>query len=243
MTTLADSSASPPASTSPTPPTPPTAPAAAAAPATTSTTSPTSLLNAPAPFVADPTKTDAENATAKAAHEAAAPAKASDTPAAPFVPLTVADFKLPDGLVADTPLQTEFLDILNDRTLAPKDLAQKLIDLQAKGLAQASEKNSSAWNDLQTNWKNEVNTDKDIGGDKLPAVLTRIDLGLKKFGSDETRKAFDMTGAGNNPAIIKFVNNILSALGEGTLVPGAKPGGIGTTEAQMAAKLYPTMTK
>ena len=156
--------ASPATTTTPTPT--PATPASPAAPA-----APTSLVGTPAApaaewkeYVPDPAKSEADNATAKAAHDAtkpAAPATAPDPKAVAPIDFSK-DIKLPEGFVADEALSKEFTDVINDDKLSRAERAQKLIDLQAKAMASLSEAGKTAWNTLQTDWQAKVQADPDV---------------------------------------------------------------------------------
>jgi len=166
----------------------------------------------------------------------------TDKPAetqAEFVPLTAEDIKLPEGdnFVVDEELRDEFLGVVNNQELSPKDRAQGLLDLYTKAATKASETASNEWNELQTKWQGEVKADAEIGGAKLPETLGRIGQLIDQYGDAETRTAFDLTGAGNNPAVIKFLNKVAAKLVEGGPVSG-QPAAV---ESSTAAKLFPTM--
>lgn len=208
-----------PAPTTTTPPTPP---------ATLATESVTTPTTAPAPPVEDGKKEDAE---------AIAPA-----------PLTAADISIPEDFKAlvNPELQTEFLSVMNNANLSRKELAQALTDLQAKAQREASEKGSQAWVDLQKSWRDAVV--KEYGEAQVPALQARIGGLLDKYGDQEVRQAFDLTGAGNNPAIIRFINKIALAMGETAkpVAPGASnPGALGDrlSDEALGAALYPSMVK
>jgi len=175
--------------------------------------------------VPDPAKSEADNATAKAAHDAtkpAAPAAAPDPKAVAPIDFSK-DIKLPEGFVADEALSKEFTDVINDDKLSRAERAQKLIDLQAKAMASLSEAGKTAWNTLQTDWQAKVQADPDVGGAKLPSVLQNISTLLDNYGTRELREVFTLTGAGNNVEMVKFLNKIAAKLNEGGPVSGAPP--------------------
>src|SRR3990172_1633324 len=157
----------------------------------------------------------------------------------PFVPLTAETVKLPEGFTVDEPTMTSFLEVMNDRELSAADRAQKLIDLQASVLTQASEANSKAWDELQETWKGEVKADPEIGGAKFDLTVSNISKLLDQYGSKETRDAFSLTGAGNNPHIVKFMSKLATQLTEGNPVLG-NPGATSTTAAE---RMFPSMKK
>lgn len=152
-------------------------------------------------------------------------------------PLVAEDISFPDGFEVDATLRDEFLALANDKDKSPKERAQALVDLQVKAATAASEASSKAWTDMQESWKAEVRADAEIGGAKLDATIGRIGRLIDEYGSDGLREAFDMTGAGNNPAVIRFLAKIADVVTEGPAVPGT-PAQSETTAAQ---RLFPSM--
>lgn len=156
-----------------------------------------------------------------------------------FVPLTSEDVKFPEGMTVADGDRDSFLGILNNREMTPVQQAQALVDLQAKVSKEASEAGSQAWTQLQESWVNEVKADAEVGGAKLEPALASIGKLIDQHGSPELRAALDLTGAGNNVHVIKFLNKVATALTEGGHVSGAPGGG----EQSLADALYPTMKK
>lgn len=156
-----------------------------------------------------------------------------------FVPLTAEDLKFPEGMSVDDAARDDFLGILNNREMTPAQQAQALVDLQAKVATQASEAGSQAWTTLQETWVKDVKADPDIGGAKLEPALASIGKLIESHGSPELRAVMDLTGAGNNVHVIKFLSNIAKSLTEGGHVSGTP----GSTEQSVADLLYPTMKK
>lgn len=185
-------------------------------------------------FKPDPGKTEVENATAKAAWDAEQAAKAKppeETPEQkaakeaaaknavskdnPFKP---EELKLPDGVKIDETTSKSFVDLVNKFGIG-RDAAAELVNLQVAAMKAASEKGDSAWNDMQTEWQNNIKADPDFAGDKFTTAQAGIGQLLTKYGDAATRAAFDLTGAGNNPAIFKMLSKIAQDLTE----PGPRP--------------------
>lgn len=157
---------------------------------------------------------------------------------APVAALTAADLALPEGFVADEALQTEFLGVLN-KGLPPKELANELIKLQAKSLTTASEQGSREFETLQGQWRDQCMADPEFGGTKLEQNVVNISKLLDKFGDAEARQAFDITGAGNNPAVFRMMSRIAAVLAE----PGPIGGLPGANPKTAADILYPNQGK
>lgn len=174
------------------------------------------------------------------------PPKADDPPADPskedsaeeVVPLTADDITIPDGYSVDDELRDEFLGVLNNRELSPKEQGQALIDLQLKAVQKASETSSAAWTEMQTQWKGEVKADAEVGGDKLQPALANINRLINEYGSDEVVKVLDLTGAGNNVHMIKMFAKIADKLVE----PEAPASGLPTNQrGDAASRMFPSM--
>lgn len=162
-------------------------------------------------------------------------------PAAPeFVPLTASDITFPEGMTVQDADRDSFLGILNNREMTPAQQAQALVDLQATVAQQASEAGSQAWTDMQDQWVNEVRNDPDVGGQRFDANIANIGKLIDEFGSDEPRAVMDITGAGNNVHVVKFLANVASRLTEGSQISGGNPT---MTEASVADLMYPSMKK
>lgn len=154
-------------------------------------------------------------------------------------PLTVEDITVPEGFELQPEMATEFLEILNGDQ-SPKDRVNALIGLHAKVLSEAQEADSKAWDEMQTKWKDEAKADPDIGGAKLQPTLTNIGKLIDEFGNDDLRSVFNLTGAGNNPHMIKFLSKIADTLTEGKFFKAGSPGAQDDPNAA-AARLFPSM--
>jgi hypothetical protein len=160
----------------------------------------------------------------------------SETDDAPIV-LTVEDITFPDGVEVDETLRDEFLAVLNDRDKPVKEQAQALIDLQVKAAQAASEASSKQWGEMQTQWKDEVKADPDIGGEKLQPAIANIGKLIEQYGSTDLVKVLDFTGAGNNVHMIKFLAGMAEKLTEGTPTTGTPT----NQQTDAAARMFPSM--
>lgn len=154
-------------------------------------------------------------------------------------PLTVESLTIPEGFEVEPELAKDFLEILNG-DMQPKDRANALLALHGKTISTALEADSKLWDDMQTEWKDEVKADPDIGGAKLQPTLANVGKLLSEFGTDELKGVFDSTGAGNNVHMIKFLNVIADKLTEGKFFKAGSPSGQDDPNAA-AARLFPSM--
>lgn len=157
--------------------------------------------------------------------------------AEPAAPLTAEDITVPEGFEVDEALRDSLLETMNNADLSAKDRTAALIDLHTKALTQASEMASKQWDDLQEQWQNEAKADPVIGGQKLPQAIASISKLVTEYGTPELAQVFEMTGAGNNPHMIKFLYNVAAKMTEGGFSPGSPAGG-DTTAAQ---RMFPSM--
>jgi hypothetical protein len=204
----------------PAPPSPPASPPPDSPPAspTSSTTTPTVTAPDGSPSTV---LTEAAHAPDPAA--AAEPPK-TETPEE-TTPFDVSKLTFPEELgKPDEGVLNEFGEVAKSLNLT-QDGAQKLADLHTKVLQSASEANTQAWKTTIEGWQNEIKADPEIGGDKLKVHQTNFArvLADPRFHVDGVLEALDLTGAGSNPAINRFIAKVVSALTEGGIVQG-EPG-------------------
>lgn len=152
-------------------------------------------------------------------------------------PLTVEDISIPEGMEIPDELRDEFLTVMNDGEMTPKDRAQALIDLQAKAAQEASEAASQAFVTQQQAWQDEVKADPDIGGAKFDATIKGISRLVDQYGTDEFVQVMASTGAGNNIHVVKFFHQLAQKLNEPAPVNGAPV----ATQEDAASRLFPSM--
>lgn len=233
------------------PPDPVPTPTPTPSPSPTPTPSPAPVeFDYTKPFAADAAKTVEENAAAqkaydegkvkfesdkKAADEKAAQDKANDTKQTPF---KADEIKLPEGMTLDETVSKDFVELVNKHGL-PRSAVADLVNLQAKAMTAISEKGNQLWDEMQTSWQTEVTKDPDVGGDKQTEALTSISKLIDQYGDGELRGVFDLTGAGNNVHVVKFLAKIAKELGE----KGPVSGSPGTSDKTLAERLYPNQGK
>lgn len=127
----------------------------------------------------------------------------------------------------------------------PPDRAQPLFDAHMAALKTAVDATRQAatehWQSTQREWQDQLRADKDIGGDKLDKSIQAIRGGAKNLLGDQAAKdlftALNLTGAGNNPAIVKAMHKAFATHAAATSV-GGRPTGTGGKSA--AEVMYPT---
>jgi hypothetical protein len=144
---------------------------------------------------------------------------------------------------------TEFKVIAKELDLT-QEQAQKLLDFGGEKLRAQIEAPYKLWAETQAKWQAEVKADKEIGGTKLEqsikdAAQVFVPGESNPFVKSDAeakalREALNMTGAGNNPAMVKFFVKIGALLKE----PGSLSGGpVRDKQDTLLAKMYPTMNE
>lgn len=182
---------------------------------------------------------DKAAADKKTADDAAAKKAADEKAAGEFKPIKVEDIKLPEGVELDNDLATGFVDLVNTHKISP-ELQQALIDLQSKSMQALSAKDSENWTKTQGEWETQIKADPEYGGTKFEATMSNVGKFVNTFGDDAAKEAFDVTGAGNHPAIIKMLAKAAVLITEGTHVPADTPG---EGKKDAASILYPNQGK
>lgn len=219
---------------------------------TTILTTPATEVNpnaVPATFVPDTTKSQAENDLAKTAFEktvadkAAADKATADAAAANKVskdnPFKVEDIKLPEGLKLNEATSKGFVELVNKFGIG-RDAAAELVKLQGDFMKAASETGDKQWQAVQEQWQEQTKNDPEIGGDKLGPTTGAISKIIDTYGTPELRQAFDLTGAGNNPHVIKFLAKLAKQLTEPSPPP---PPSVMTGNESIAQRMYPNQGK
>jgi hypothetical protein len=104
-------------------------------------------------------------------------------------------------------------------------------------IQQLATANQKAWDTTIDTWKAEIEADPVIGGDKSKAAQETLGKALDEYGSPEARRAFEVTAAGWNPHIIRFVHKMAQALSEGGIV--VAPGPAKQSPKTLGQALYP----
>jgi hypothetical protein len=154
------------------------------------------------------------------------PAVTETAPAEAPPAVTWTDFTLPEGVKLDDASMSTFKEVLGGE-LPPQERGQRLIDMHLQELQRRddalSQHQIQVWNDTQTQWKDAVKADPELGGNRFNTTIQTCISAVNRFGGNaqqraELLQALDFTGAGNNPAIIRLITNMASRLSEGTPV-------------------------
>jgi hypothetical protein len=166
------------------------------------------------------------------------PAPAATEPAQAPAP-TYETFKLPDGVSLGEKELVNFTGLLGEFETGAKadhaqvqEFGQKLVDLYVAEVqtlgTRLQQRQVEVWNDQNAQWVDQVRSDPEIGGNRIKTTLNIAGSVIEQYGGNaqqiaELRQAFNTTGAGNHPSIVRLLHNIGKALGEGRPVPAQKP--------------------
>lgn len=137
-------------------------------------------------------------------------------------PEEYADFTVEEGIALNQELMTEFKAKAKELNL-PQDKAQTFVDMAVKLSKDWSDKAVEAFAETRTGWREATKSDPDIGGAKLPEVLSGAKAVRDSFGSPELTEVLNTFGLGDHPAVIKFFHSVRQAVSEDKLVKSGKP--------------------
>ena len=154
-------------------------------------------------------------------------AAAEKEAAAKVVPKTYAEFKLPEGVKLDEALLKEGTPIFKEAGLTQEG-AQKFVDFYASQRAKDFANQQKAWGDFQAGWVKEAKADAEFGKDKFDASMGVVRKAITTFAKTPAEvkavdEALNLTGAGNNPAILRLLYRAGLAVGEDKISAGGQP--------------------
>lgn len=160
-------------------------------------------------YVPDSTKSDADNAAAKAEHDKTKPAeKKDDKSDADKVPEDGKyQLTMPEGIEVDQAmvdaLGPEFKELGLTNSQAQK-LADKFIDVQKQRVGKQSE----TWANTIAGWADQAKADKEIGGDKWDGTVKTALRAVDRLGTPALKDYLETTGGGNHPEMIRFMSKV-----------------------------------
>ena len=117
-----------------------------------------------------------------------------------------------------------------------KLLRDKYNKAVSEGLQQSVKKMSDAW-------RQEVEQDKELGGANLATTKLNLGRAIDVCGSPELRQFLKESRLGNNPAMVRFINNVGKMIGEDRFVGGNSGAGSVKDPVAEAKRLYPNSPK
>ena len=186
-------------------------------------------------------KADPAADPAKAVELAKEPGKEGKEPAkAEGVPEKYS-FQAPEGQKLDDKLIAEATPIFKELGLS-NEAAQKLVDFYNKSTAEQASAGAKAVEDMRTAWRNDVFKTADLGNGtdglkpEVSANIAKAFAAMDPKVATAMKSAFDLTGSGDNPDVIRGMNAIGKLLSEGSLVTGGGPSKLGQAAPGAAPK-------
>lgn len=160
--------------------------------------------------------------------EAKAEEKAAEPPALEPVEY---EYTVPEQIVMDDARRGQFKEALDGFRADPKAGAQKLLDMHTEALVAhdkaVRQQQWDVFNETKKGWRDQVLADEMIGGAGHRTAMTAIATARNAFVSDhpfgskeykadvaEFVNALDSTGAGDHPAILKFIYRVARRMNE-----------------------------
>ena len=172
---------------------------------------------------------------------AADPAKTP--PAAPVIPETY-EFKAPEG-VEIAPAEVEGYQAVAKEIGLSQEQFDRLAAFHITKAQEAANAPRLAYETMKREWVTQVMADPDLGapdGKSLaPEAARNAALAIDRFGGDDLRRALIMTGAGDNPAVVKAFVEMGKSLSLATKLDLGRPATAtrkGNTFDDLAASLY-----
>ena len=136
-------------------------------------------------------------------------------------PISADDLALPEGYALPEELGASFLELMNNPPESRAEFANSILELHTQILQQTADAYAQQWEATQEEWRAAVQNLPEIGGQNLQTSLGEVAKVLDRYGDKEVREAFALTGAGNHPAMVRFLHKIAKDLNEMPPVAGA----------------------
>lgn len=163
-----------------------------------------------------------------------------------ITPIAFTDLTFAEGADVTEEGAAPFLEIMNDAEMTGGERAQKLLDLfstemdtRTTALLEGADKQ---FVEMSADWLKELKTDKIIGNANYTKTMASVNELIDAHGSKELRELFNLTGAGSNVHMMRFLHNISTANAEST--PLDETGGESNDSGYkpVGNRLYPTKT-
>lgn len=137
-----------------------------------------------------------------------------EAPAEPLVvePIKYEAFKLPEGVQLAEPDLAKYTEILGKHQV-PQEATQALVDLYVAERTREVEAQRANWENTTKGWLDQFRADPDIGKNRSETTIANANAVLTRYGQvmgsereAGLRQAFNITGIGNHPDMIRFVN-------------------------------------
>lgn len=128
-------------------------------------------------------------------------------------------FTLPEDLQINESELEGFTSLARDLNLSQAQ-AQQLVDYEAERMLAIQSAQQEAWTQQQVDWRNESQSDQEIGGNNFDGNIATAVKALDRFGTPELKSALNESGMGNHPEVIRAFYRVGKAISESSFVPG-----------------------
>lgn len=194
------------------PNTPPAAPSASAAPAATSPATPPATPPAATPPAAPTEPKPPTEPSTKPGQEPATPA-----------PKDI-DLKLPDGSLLSAEDLAQYAKKAKESGLTQEKAEEglKALDQTAKTTAaRIKQQQDDIFAQEKVKWKEAVNSDPELGGDKIQETVLKASRAFKAVASPLLQKLAEDTGLGSHPEFVRMMVKVHGLIGEDRFVQGS----------------------
>lgn len=130
------------------------------------------------------------------------------------------ELKVPEGSQLDASYVEKIASYAKEQGLS-NEQAQALLERDSAALADYVKAQHETLEKQQVEWKQQVELDKEIGGQAHRQNVELAHRVLKRFGSEAFLDQLDSTGLGNHPELLRVFVRIGKQMGEDSLVmPG-----------------------
>ena len=144
-----------------------------------------------------------------------------------------------DGTEVSAEEAAGFQDAFKEANLTSRQ-AKLLRDKYNKAISEGLQQNVKKMSDA---WRQEVEQDKELGGANLATTKLNLGRAIDVCGSPELRQFLKESRLGNNPAMVRFINNVGKMIGEDRFVGGNSGAGSVKDPVAEAKRLYPNSPK
>lgn len=148
-------------------------------------------------------------------------------------PESYEDFSVPEGFTVNEEQLGEYHRWAKDTNLT-QDQAQQGIDMFVK----IKEAEQAQWVEQQKSWVDQAKSDSEYGGDKFDENISVAVKARESFGTPEFVEMLEVSGLGNHPEMIRFLNRVGQAISEDKVIVGGNSG-----DKSHESVLYPSMSK
>ncbi|MDE2022107.1 MAG: hypothetical protein KGI71_04350 [Patescibacteria group bacterium] len=160
------------------------------------------------------------------------------------------EFKAPEGFEIDAKAIEEATPVFKELGLT-QDQGQKLFDLYTKFASESAEAPYKQYETMRNDWRSQIAKNPELGDGKdnlSDSAKANIARAIDSVGDAKDvsalKEALDITGAGDNPAIVAAFNTLGKLLSEGTPVKAGAPAPVkapGSGPRTAASAIYPNL--